>query len=232
MQQRVLAALCLLFVCTTAVAEPPQGTVREQPKKPAWQWTLDERLAVRFDPRAGEARIAQEKARARAFPESGLPEDELYNVPSSRFSVDGARNPELFLPHELFDHVIHTCFPPDGRDQNLSRRMIERRAAAIGLGSDLWHRLRKSVAPLVEHDLGRYQRFQEATRSGQAMEQGEVGVRRCHLRAAAMESSRKELGEELFLRLLYEAVAPNVSFGYTSEENLQALLRYQEGGCR
>lgn len=232
MQRCVLAALCLLFVCTMAVAEPQRRETQEPPRKPAWQWTLDERLTARFDSKAIEARRAREQARAKSFPKSGMPGDELYEVPPSGFSVDGATTPELFLPHELFDHLIHTCFPADGRDQNLSRRMVERRAAALGLGSDLWHRLRKATAPLVADDLDHYRRFREATQSGQATEEDVAGARRCHLRAAAMEASRKELGEELFLRLLYEAVAPSVSFGYTSDKNLEAFLRYQEGGCR
>jgi hypothetical protein len=74
--------------------------------------------------------------------------------------VNGSTNPELFLPHELFDHLIHTCFPADGRGQTVSRRMVERRAAALGLGSDLWQRLgahssaHRAVAELDDSALG------------------------------------------------------------------------------
>src|ERR1041385_1657066 len=64
--------------------------------RPAWAWTLDERLKIRCDRALAQARLddAHDRVRARGL-----------SVPAGSRTVDvisGHRHPELFLPHELF----------------------------------------------------------------------------------------------------------------------------------
>jgi hypothetical protein len=60
-------------------------------------------------------------------------------------------------------------------------------------------------------------------------------VRLCRLRARALSAAKAEFGEEAFLRLLYEAVAPEVTLlavGSGPSPEDAARSRYIAGGCR
>jgi hypothetical protein len=106
--------------------------------KPAWEWTVDERLAQRFAPKAMEARAAEHAAEERAFlrrfPEAAndFPETKGTGSPQhDTDSIDGDKTPELFLPFELFDHLLNMGLT-SGADLE-SRTIIEQRAVALGL---------------------------------------------------------------------------------------------------
>jgi hypothetical protein len=77
-----------------------------QAAKQPWQWTDEERLGARFSPAAiADRNAAYQKSRARATSTSAQP------APGQRYVIDGRRNPELFLRHELLDHLLRGVGP-------------------------------------------------------------------------------------------------------------------------
>jgi hypothetical protein len=188
-------------------------------RKPAWAWSLEERLAKRADPRDIALRAQRPKAQIPAQP--GL------NV------IDGKRNPELLFPTELFDALLEDGFPSTGLDYN-SRRHIDEAAAALGLGSDFWPRLQRTASaylasqrdyePLIRSKRGK------GPESASSIKAAQLGL--CHARAEALRAAKAEFGEELFLRLLYEGMAPNIGLEFSIEEGQAELWRVREKGCR
>lgn len=211
----------------TRAAEPPPG-------KAAWRWTTEERIARRFDPKAMKARVAEvraeQHARQKLFPKI---DDELFvagdeGSRSVMDTLDGSKHPELFFPNELFSHLLNDAFPPDREYQSESRLPLKERAAALGFGRDLWPRLEKAAAPLLKL---------EAERARRRVEPGgeDEAIRLCRVRAQALAAAKSEFGEEAFLRLLYEAVAPGmarevIGRGLVVED--VDRMRYIAGGCQ
>lgn len=145
----------LLLLALRAPAETAQaaGAQPDQPRgpgggnrpdkvvrKPAWKWTVEERLAARFDPEAVEAQMAARKAEEAEFrkqnPE-GLPLDELLAQMTGpepvTITLDGSKTPELYLPGELFWVLIDRGQPPGWGSVRPEeyRARIEGRAAAL-----------------------------------------------------------------------------------------------------
>ncbi|HKI03168.1 MAG TPA: hypothetical protein VKK31_14420 [Thermoanaerobaculia bacterium] len=235
------AAIAVLLLGVTAA----QGAEVEKagPPKPAWKWTLDERLGARFDPgpladREAEHEAEQEALRKR-WSGTVITEDfdKMTGPPAATEALDGSKTPELFLPVELFGMLLRRGLPLDGEGKFLqeSRSRIEQRAAALGFGRDLWDRLEKAAAPYLRP-------LQEANRrdqlAGANTTKEEETIRLCRLRAQALEAAKTEFGEEAFLRLLYEVVAPNARPVYVLEgwppdyHGHAERLRFYEGGCR
>jgi hypothetical protein len=225
---------------TTRESDParPRGpearTAEPSPGKAAWRWTLEERIARRFDPEAMKARVAEERAEQRArqklFPKTknGPFSAGVEDNGSVMDTLNGGKHPELFFPDELFAHLLNDAFRPDDEYQSGSRLPVEERAAALGFGRDLWPRLEKTAAPLLKLEAERARR-----RAGPG-DKDEV-IRLCRVRAQALAAAKSEFGEEAFLRLLYEAVAP----GMTREIIDRGLvvedvdrMRYIAGGCK
>jgi hypothetical protein len=216
------AALGLLIGSQVALAGTPKSW---DDTKPAWKWSLEERLAKRFDPVELEARAAS----LRSLAQLSLPSEPLAMDVVARDKtpyINGGETPELFTPMELFISLIERAYPADGQYQQEGRRKIEERAVALGFGTDLWPRLGRLTSPFLE--LRR-----EDLRLGLAEQRGErvkrpTGETLCRARAEALAAAQVEFGEEPFRRLLYEAVAQGVSVPVLTAVD----LRYWEGGCR
>jgi len=212
----------------------PEASVQ----KPAWKWTVEERLAKRFDAEAMATRVREQeeerKARRALHP---LSDDPLFNIDDQEraVTIDGKKTPELFLPFELFTYLLNDAFPPvDGPMKWERRGLIEQRAAALGFGQDLWPRLEKAAAPFLE-----LQREAERLRTSYPGSLAEFkkdseAMRWCRTRAQAMAAAKSEFGEEPFLRLLYGAEAPDIqaSFAPNQDPGLAEDLRFMEGGCQ
>lgn len=248
--QRRLCTFLLLPVLWLAVSgfqpgQPvkPQSSEMQVPEagskpvaKPAWKWTLEERLAARFDSDALAAREAEHRAEQERIRERfGDPlEEELNKMkgpPATTVHIDGSKTPELFLPSELFTLLIVRGFSQGGNwDIQKSRGPIEKRAAALGFGRDLWVRLEKAAAPYLQ--LLRKTGPLKGDRVGYTKRD----IRLCQLRSRALEAAKVEFGEESFLRLLYEAVAPNARPIYILDgpdyRKHAEQLRFMEEGCR
>ena len=239
-----VTAILLLGMTAAQGAEPEKGS----PRKPAWKWTLDERLAARFDPGAMAARDAElqaeeEAARKRWSNLLAGEEAQMTGPPPATETIDGSKTPELFLPVELFSTLLNRGFPPgeEREGPHEARSGIEARAAALGFGRDLWHGLDKVVAPYQRllYDVERRSPLFAASDSkSEDPKRKEVSLRLCRARAQALEAAKAEFGEETFLRLLYEAVAPNSQPIYILEpwppdyQRHAERLRFWEGGCQ
>src|SRR5215203_6795682 len=216
------------------------GEVQPRPGKGAWQWTTEERLARRFDPEAMKARAAdQEKAQA-WFKRIPVDDSEpLFSVPEKsaespqRMLIDGRQTPELFLPWELFTSLLADAFPPGAEHAELLRRPIEERAAALGFGRDLWPRLAKVAAPLLKLETDQERLGPSPSIPTNGYELDARSLHFCRARAQAIAAAKAEFGEDPFLRLLYEALAPQVQFDYFGvDSGLADHLRFLERGCR
>lgn len=225
--------LALAVLLAGAGVGQAQEARREQassePPKPAWRWTLEERLAARFDParmkaRAAEAAVEREKA-AKIF-------GERFDAADNQHSIDGRREPELFLPTELFETLLSWGFPLDSENQAEQRETIEERAVVLGFGRDLWGRLERASLPYLQIRQQRHRRAMAALARSELFEDTEVeATLACQARAKALAAAKAEFGEETFLRFLYEVMTPSLSFDYLVEEDTVEHLRTMEGGC-
>jgi hypothetical protein len=216
--RRPTCLVVLLLLAIPGLAAAAKVTFR----KPAWQWTLDERLAARFDPAAQARREAAHRDVVAHLHLNG-PAD----------VVEGKEAPELYLPTELFSHLLRVAFPPPGAGATLPRRAIEERAASLGFTGDLWPRLEIAVAPHLDLQLGSSRLFGPAPALGGKGLFGKEATQRaqCRHQADALAAAKAEFGEEQFLRLLYEVVAPTVRLSYSVNWMSRAEARYIEQGC-
>ncbi|MFY9820005.1 MAG: hypothetical protein WAM82_01400 [Thermoanaerobaculia bacterium] len=231
------SAAVLLLANNAAKAEDRKS---DDALKPAWDWTVDERLVTRFSPQAMAARAAQHAAEERAFlsrfPEAAddYPETKGTGSPQQvTDSIDGDKTPELFLPFELFDHLLNMGLTSGANLE--SRTIIEQRAVALGFGRDLWKRLAIATAPYLELQREDERRAKaQLTHSlpveGFAMDNDAIHY--CRVRAQALAAAKAEFGTTPFLRLLYLGVTPGHSRSYIVKDGLAAHLRFIEGGCR
>jgi hypothetical protein len=247
----------LLLLAIRAPAETAQAGGADKPRapgavnrpdgavpKPAWEWSVEERLAARFDPEAVEAKEVERKANddeaRKQSPDGRLPLDELLDQMTGpepvTITLDGSKTPELYLPGELFWVLIDRGLQHEqgSPDPGKYWARMEGRAAALGFGRDFWDRLENIAAPYVTFQ--RPDRLRSVEQKG-AGERKEEAQRRCRARAQALRAAEAEFGREAFLRLLYEAVAPDayqvqilgpepVDYQQHAEE-----ARFQEGGC-
>ena len=213
MRRAVACLSSFAFVVTV------QGAADTQ--KAPWQWSVEERLQVRFDPELAKqrARIAETDARPDA--------------------VDGTRNPELLLPSELFNWLMGGLHPDAGFGRT-SRAMVQDGLRDFGwteeqFWSDL-DALTRDYADRAAKRSALQMRIDRAPRSEQRelrREAERLDRAFCQARVSALESAREHFGRETFDRFLYTVVAPGLVISPTSpQENTPDHLRYMEGGCR
>lgn len=183
--------------------------------KCAWEWTLDERLADRFDPAKIEEREqAYRSSHPQMGPDSPLSKGEL------RYRIDGRRNPELFVPHELFDALLTGLGPNESRRTN-QREFYRKQLQKIGFdGETFW--------PALASVSGPYLALQDRVITRSIEADG-----RCRARYDALQSARELFGADRFDRLLYTVVAPTMQYGAgTTVPNPSERLRREAGGCQ
>lgn len=182
------------------------------PQKPAWQWTIEERLASRFDPADMRAREIADGEKQRILKaHAGMPVnfDEPIVPIYGRYVVDGCRNPAQFLPTELFDSLLLAV------DPRIGRPIPDRITAHLpAKPSVFW--------PALERISARY----VAAKKGGGKSPEEL----CHLRALSLAMARAEFGAEPFDRFLYEAVAPGLVRTFPRSASASALIAQER--CR
>ncbi len=228
-----------------AVAQEAETERKADPRKPAWKWSIEERLAARFDPVAMAAREAEYEAEQEEFRKRGYDPlfDEWAKMTAPQPAIehlDGRKAPELFLPGELFSTLLRRGLPPEEERERaglqISRSQIEQRAAALGFGRDLWDRLEKVAASYLKL---LYSEDRRRLRTGENdYRKQEDRLRICREYTQAVKAARAEFGEETFLRLLYEAVAPDTLRTYILEgwppdyhQHADLLRSSEKGGC-
>ncbi|HKO54863.1 MAG TPA: hypothetical protein VJ276_03230 [Thermoanaerobaculia bacterium] len=198
-------------------------------EKPAWQWTDQERIAARVDRAHAQARVQAARSAGDVQAASTMATDgkQVTDV------IDGKRNPELFLPTELFEAAINLglIIPDDWRETWANG------AAAAGLPADFWERLPVVAEPFV-NDLRRRQDLFELARDADAGERvkydrqlAALAATLCRDRAMSLAAARKEFGEPLD-RFLYLTVAAGKSITWFDEDQDRAYLEQHSRGCR
>lgn len=239
MRTLVMTSLASL-ISTIAFAQPVQLEKPIAASKPAWDWTLDERIAKRLDPASIRERT-QASERDRVEKDGFTPEVHAsVGIPAIpvRFVVEGRRDPELLMPFELFGSIIEGVGEPDNRRG--TRRVYRDEIRESGWDEDLfWQTLQEATAEYwttTDERLAMERRARTlplAERRALSIRAEAHGISGCRLRAEALQRVRQKLGAEKFDRFLYEKVAPKV--GISSDfplGNEEWRLRYIEGGCR
>lgn len=203
----VAGVLLLAFHLNAGTAEPPgsAGVSRSPQQKMGWEWTLEERLAMRTDP----VKIA-ERARETA----------------QNYSIDGSRNPELLLPHELFQSLL-TGFVPDDDRRRRKRESLRAGIIASGFAEELfWAQLRSAASEYIDTYA-----YPAPGAVVSLADRRNYGL--CRTAFDALQNARQVFGRERFDRFLYEVVAPRVWVASaTNAPDPAAELRYVEEGCR
>lgn len=206
--------------------------------KAAWLWSLEERIAVRLDPDHLSHRARAYREALRAGPSAGAISPAADSGPG--FVIQGGRNPELFIPTELFDSVLRG-FSDDKAIANRVRESYRQRITAFGWDADrFWSRLQPIVADYlragadaasVAGDLQVARNTEERRRLARDLAAAEQKV--CRERASALRAANAAYDHDEFARFLYEVVAPSLNvFAHGAGEHEADELRRAEGGCR
>ncbi len=215
------AGVGITFFLLSGIA---QGQV---PAKQIWQWSDEERLAIRFDPESMRARVRNAKA-----------DGNIRGEEEERDVVYGTRNPELFLPFEVYRHLISTVFTTNLGARGVFRDGFLERASALALGPDFWERLEEAVRPDLQ---ARAEVRALAARLASAPESGKADLSRemdqtqslgCRTREQGLEAARRAFGQEVFDQFLYIGVAPGMGLASVDSHVSADHLRYLSGGCR
>lgn len=199
---------------------PVEGPAR--PSRPIWQWSAEERIAMRTDPLAARERAGRGGRRIT----SNVSETAANPVADA---FDGRTHPELFLPHEVFTHVMRIGFmsPPETREA--FRAAVQADAQRVGLPADFWQEF-EAVSAMHVGDLVR---FTELARAPLRVQEDvdHAQTQACRSGADALQAARQEFGEEPFNRFLYEVIAR--SMFYVADQLQDASrMRAEAGGCR
>jgi len=239
----VLAGLLLLAFATygaqrgDAPLKPDSrvttSTAGPQATKPAWQFTDDERFALRTNAGLARQRVADRQKHRTAASAHAMDSDGQQVADS----FDGKTHPELFLPHEVFRHFVGLAFEGDPRTRDIVRHGMATDLRNAGLPRDFWERLEPIIAfhladVRAEHDL----LASRSKVSGPARERVEKALEQkrtdvCRSRADALAATRNAFGRERFDRFLYEGVASHM-FHLSDRLPTAEQLRQWERGCR
>jgi hypothetical protein len=210
------------------------GGVQGSSAKPAWEWSDEERIRMRFDPASIRERAT---AHAAALPPYAHVQAQSAGAPgASQRVIDGSRDPGLFLPAELLDALL------EGLHSNASFRTHARDALARdirGMGyseNGFWNKLEQLSAPYrALTSRPKNVAVKHVTTPDGKTASFLIDVDRCVARHNLLQSARIAFGPQAFQRFLYTAVAPQV---WSSEgESAHGPDRAQElifvaGGCR
>lgn len=223
---------CIVFVALGNLATPGSA----QSPKPAWRWTLDERLAVINDPLAAAERLRVERGRrvstlAKTAPTANFTPSDLGDF------ISGRDHPELLLPWQLFDNMMTMAFADDPEVRSDFREEMRPALASSGLPPDFWNRLESlSLAYLSDdrqlRDLHKRRVRDASVQRRIALQSHALENLKCRDRAAAIAAARHDLGEK-FDQFLYVGIAPNMSSAVTHLGHITAAREHEiEGGCR
>jgi hypothetical protein len=200
---------------------------KEQGPKP-WELSLEQRIQKRIDRAAREARIA-------AF-------DHETGQVSPREAIDvvvGTRNPEAFLPYELFE-ALATEIEARARGE----RPLTRNEQVPAFGFDeiaFWSDLESICARYLEVRARDAELPELAAKASPAEvpllhnEMNGMARRICTERAAALEAVRAHFGVFEFDHFLYAVIAPRCVRATSSTapiEEYERDLRVAARGCR
>jgi len=242
---RPVRLVIVLFVSSFALSaqEALIAARTKEPRKAAWEWSDDQRIAARLEPQAIQERFEAHHAQLTRVPGGGgRLESQAVMGAEAEFIIDGSRNPELFLPFELLTHLLYGV--DDRNSQSDRERFRARYATAIreqvGVPAlSFWADMDIIARPYLQ-SLEESARLAEAVKTAAPPERralqaqlDEAPKRSCRLRAAALTAARRRFGREGFDRFLYSAVAPSLHVASRRPSAEEAAgLRMLAGGCQ
>ncbi len=218
---RRIAAVLLIAVLTLAA-----GVRGQDSPQPPWRWTDEERLAKRYDPSSMRSR------------ESAYIADTAGALPAGRDIVQGAKDPALFLPFELYRSLLMRTFSPLPEASQVFRDGYQERFGGAWFGGDFWQRLEQTARPYLDSIRAQralakeYQEAHPGRRAEIDRQADEFGKTDCRLRVQSLETVRATFGREAFDRFLYEAVAASMVHASVDSYVSADHLRYLAGGCQ
>jgi hypothetical protein len=190
-----IVGMALLLV-PTLDAQTPHG-------KRSWEWTREDRLEARFD-----AKSVMQRAQARQDHLNHLPPTPGGKPPQTGLQnvIDGDRNPELFLPVELFVSLVEASFilAPDWYPDQIRRWSND----VLSIEDD-WKTFSEITEDLVA-DI-RSELEGNSPEKRQKTTDGHVSARCALITTAAIQRSRATFGHTEFDRFLYTVVTRNKS---------------------
>lgn len=151
--------------------------------RPAWSMSNEERLALRFDEHASAERV-QAHVSAMAL-----------DAARPQFVIDGARNPELFLPGELMSFLL-AGYAGDSESIEAARRKHAGTLQELEWSAGrFWADLNLAASE-----------YRQLTRQGSTSRRSDAASRRiCSARISALKRMREKY--ERFDEFLYRAIA-------------------------
>lgn len=223
MRNSVLTPLSV-FLLLVAIAANAQTAAR-----PAWEWSLDERLEARLDP-------LKMKERLRAHREDMGP-PQTASVREPEYVIDGIRNPELFLPYELMNSLMHGV-STDAGFRERKRESVRQRIREFGWDPDeFWARFERLAERYSTMSARREAAQQQATsaavqeRRALEAEAERLAKDLCAERARIIRAAREAWPAKEFDPFLYTVVAPSLSVAVYSTSGEAQQLRDIEAGC-
>lgn len=208
-------ALVTLLATATAVAQSAATAERH-----AWDWTLDEQLNERLD----AAKIQERDPRpSRTIKTESISKDvgDSATAHPLVYSIDGRRNPELFLSFELFDMLLFGL-ASDETHRAKQRQFCGEPIRSLGYDEEMFWTSLASVS-------GNYLQI----KNDESCADAPCAEERCKKRYDAMEAARRLFGRAALNRILYTVVAPTMQQSTaTLDTNHRAALERQESGCR
>jgi hypothetical protein len=222
----VLVAIALMAIPLFAEGpgrEPPGGKAKD-----AWEWTVEERLAARFDPVRAERRATRLQAEGVA------------SAPEALGALTGDAEPQLFLPGELFGSLLGGLHA-DADFAATSRAILRDRILEFGFDDvTFWQELEGAISS-HQRMAARHAALVKQFRDADEMERNTIreqtavmGPDLCRSRIVALHAAREQFGGKDFDRFLYTVVAPVLSVSASDDPSLLSAehLRYLEGGCQ
>jgi hypothetical protein len=202
--------------------------------KPAWEWSDEERIGVRFDPASIRERAA---AHADSLPPYSQAQAQAQSAQAPRASqhiIDGSHDPGLFLPVELLD-VLLEGLHPNAKFRTHARVALAKDIRGMGYTEDdFWNKLQQLSAPYRALT----SRPKNLTIKRVKTPDGKIAsfpidLDRCVARYNLLQSARATFGAQTFQRFLYTAVAPHFWSGESTQRPDPAQeLVFIAGGCR
>ena len=144
------------------------------------------------------------------------------------FRIDGAENPDLFLPFELFGQLLRGVdWNVPAIDRDVERAILAPKIKSFGYEPGTFWAALGTVSK-------RYFEVRDGTQpsaSSHAKPKAAQHIALCRERQTALAAARSYFGHEKFDRFLYQVVAPTLSSSSRAPDEAQGL-RYMAGGCR
>lgn len=191
---------------------------------PPHEWKDQNRIARRLD-------LVENQRRT----ERAIAEGRLQRAPASgAVYIDGAANPEILMPFEVFQRLLMAGFLGSDDARHTARASLEPGRVAAGLPPDFWPQLESAAGPLIRSLVGQ-QRVAEEIRSGKSTLRSSdlkaMQANDCRDRAHGLSAARRAFGTSRFDRFLYESVAPQMGLVSDFDANDGERLLWIEEGC-